>query len=69
VRSTATTHSVLKKNYKAKFSIGSILKKKINEDNFLKKNITKKMEKKPCGKHCGNPQCFAKKAIVFPYMI
>jgi len=39
---TAAIHSVLKKkNYKAKFSISSILKK-IDRDNFRKKNITKK---------------------------
>jgi len=35
---TVTIHSVLKKkNYKAKFSISSILKNKIDRDNFRKK--------------------------------
>jgi hypothetical protein len=39
-KNTATIHSVLniKKNYKAKFLISSILKKKNNRDNFRKKN-------------------------------
>jgi len=35
---TATIHSVLKKNYKTKFLISSILKIKIDRDNFRKKN-------------------------------
>jgi len=44
---TATIHSVLKKNnYKAKFSISSILKNKIDRDNFRKKNNKKKYRKK-----------------------
>jgi hypothetical protein len=43
---TTTIHSVLKKNnYKAKFLISSILKKKIDRDNFRKK-ITKQTPKK-----------------------
>jgi hypothetical protein len=40
-------------NYKAKFSISSILKK-INIDNFRKQYITKKQGKKTCWKHCSN---------------
>jgi hypothetical protein len=41
-KNTATIHSVLKKqNYKTKFSISSILKK-IERDNFGKKNMEKK---------------------------
>jgi hypothetical protein len=43
---TVAIHSVLKKNYKAKFSTSSILKKnKINKNNSEKKN-TKKMKKR-----------------------
>jgi hypothetical protein len=34
-----------RKNYKAKFSVSSIVKNKINKDNFEKKN-TKKIKKK-----------------------
>ena len=33
---TLVIHSVLKKNYKAKFLISSILKKKIDKDNLEK---------------------------------
>ena len=58
------------KNNKAKFLIGSILKK-INRDNFRKK-ITKqtpKRGKKLCWKHCSNSQCFVMKATVLPHMI
>jgi hypothetical protein len=36
------------KNYKAKFSIRSILKKKIDRDNFREKNNKKKQGKKLC---------------------
>jgi hypothetical protein len=57
------------KNNKAKFLIGSILKK-INRDNL--KKITKqtpKREKKSCWKHSSNSQCFVMKATVLPYMI
>ena len=56
-----------KTNYKAKFLISSILKKK-NRDNFRKKKHQKK-EKKSCWKHCSNSQCFMMKATVFPHMI
>jgi len=42
---TATIHSVLKKNNKAKFLMGSILKK-INIDNFRKKKQTPKKGEK-----------------------
>ena len=60
------------KNYKAKFLISSILKKKIDRDNF-KKKITKqntnKKENKSCWKHCSNSQCFVMKATVLPHMI
>jgi hypothetical protein len=46
-----TIHSVLKKkNYKAKFLISSILKKKLTET-ILEKKITKKHQKK---NHVGN---------------
>jgi len=60
-----------KKNNKTKFLISSILKKKIDRDNFRKK-ITKetpKKEKKSCWKNCSNSQCFVMKATVFPHMI
>jgi len=57
------------KNNKAKFLIGSILKK-INIDNFRKKkNKHQKKGKKSCWKHCSNSQCFVMKAIVLPHMI
>jgi len=42
---TATIHSILKKNYKAKFLISSILKKNSTEI-ILEKKITKKTPKK-----------------------
>jgi hypothetical protein len=52
-KNTATIHSVLKKkNYKAKFLINSILKKKFDRDNFRKKNNktnTKKRKKNYVG--------------------
>ena len=41
------------KNYKAKFLISSILKKKIDRDNFRKK-ITKQTPKKEKKNHVGN---------------
>jgi hypothetical protein len=51
---TATIHGVLKKkNYKAKFLISSILKKKNNKDNFRKKN-NKTNTKKRKKNHGGN---------------
>jgi hypothetical protein len=57
------------KNYKAKFSINSILKKnKIDRNNFRKKT-GKKHEKKQCWKHRSNSRCFVMKAIVFPHII
>jgi hypothetical protein len=41
-RNTVAIYSVLKKkNYKAKFSISSILKNKINKNNSGKKNTKK----------------------------
>jgi len=51
---TIAIHNVLKKkNYIAKFSASSILKKKIDKDNFEKthnkKENRKKQEKNPCG--------------------
>jgi len=49
------------KNYKAKFSTNSILKK-INKDN-LKKII--KIKKTHMEKHCSNPQFFMRKTTVF----
>jgi len=53
-KNTATIHNILKKkNYKAKFLISSIFLKKIDIDNFTKKNNktnTKKREKN----HDGN---------------
>jgi hypothetical protein len=55
----ATIHSVLKKkNYKAKFLMSSILKKKSTEIILEKKNKHQKKEKKSCWKHCSNSQCF-----------
>jgi len=59
------------KNNKVKFLISSILKKKIDGDNFRKKKQNKhqKKEKKSCWKHCSNSQCFVMKATVFPHMI
>jgi hypothetical protein len=42
---TATIHSILKKNYKAKFLISLILKKNLTEI-ILEKKITKKTPKK-----------------------
>ena len=63
----------LKKNYKAKFSISSILKKiKIDRDNFRKritKKIQKRQEKKSCWKYYSNSQCFVMKVTVLPHMI
>jgi hypothetical protein len=35
----------------------NIKKNKIDKDNFEKNH-----KKKPCGKHCSNPQCFVRKA-------
>ena len=60
-----------KKNYKAKFLISSILKKKTTETISEKKitNQTQKKEKKSCWKHCSNSQCFVMKATVLPHMI
>jgi len=50
----AIIHSILtKKNYKAKFLIGSILKKQIDRDNFRKK-ILKDNTKKQGENHVGN---------------
>jgi len=47
-RNTVAIHGVLtKKNYKVKFSTGSVLKK-INKDNFEKKIIKKQKKNKPC---------------------
>ena len=70
---TATIHSVLKKkNYKVKFLISSILKNKINRDNFIKKNNktnTKQRKNKSCWKHCSNSQCFVMKTTVLLHMI
>ena len=57
------------KQYKAKFSISSILKKKIDRDNFEKKTKQKKQGKKPYWKHCSNSECFVMKATVLPHMI
>jgi hypothetical protein len=57
------------KNYKAKFLISSILKKKSTETILEKKNKYKKKEKKSCWKHCSNSQCFVMKATVLPHMI
>jgi len=58
------------KNNKTKFLIGSILKNKINKDNFRKKkNKHQKKGKKSCWKHCSNSQCFVMKATVLPAMI
>jgi len=60
------------KNYKAKFLISSILKKKIDRDNFRKKitkQTPKKGKKKSCWKYCSNSQCFVMKATVLPHMI
>jgi hypothetical protein len=52
MENTATIHSVLKKkNYKAKFLISSILKKKNNNRDNFRKKITKKTPKK---NHVGN---------------
>jgi len=59
------------KNYKAKFLISSILKKKSTKK-ILEKKITKqtlKKEKKSCWKHCSNSQWLVMKATVLPYMI
>jgi len=57
---TTAIHSVLKKkNYKAKFSISSILKK------YNKKT----RKKKPCWEHCSNSQCFVMKATMLLHMI
>jgi hypothetical protein len=42
-----------KKNYKVKFLISSILKKKIDRDNFIKKN-NKTNTKKKKKNHVGN---------------
>jgi hypothetical protein len=55
-KNTATIHNVLKKkNYKVKFLISSILKKKIDRDNFRKKILKKtKKGKKSCWKHYSN---------------
>jgi hypothetical protein len=73
MENTATIHSVLKKkNYKAKFLISSILKKKTTTETILEKKITKqtpKKEKKSCWKHCSNSQCFVMKATVLLHMI
>jgi hypothetical protein len=60
-----------KKNYKAKFLISSILKKKTTKT-ILEKKITKQTptkEKKSCWKHCSNSQCFVMKVTVLPHMI
>jgi hypothetical protein len=56
------------KNYKAKFLISSLLKK-IDKDNFRKKNKHKKKKKQSCWKHCSNSQCFIMKVTVLPHMI
>ena len=45
------------KNYKAKFSIKLILKKKTNKDNFRRKKTHEK-------KRCSNWQCFVRKTTV-----
>jgi len=48
------------------------IKKKIDRDNFIKKNNktnTKKRKKKSCWKHCSNSKCFVMKATVLPHMI
>jgi len=57
------------KNYKAKFLISSILKKKSTETILEKKNKHQKKEKKSCWKLCSNSQCFVMKVTVLPYMI
>jgi hypothetical protein len=57
------------KNYKAKFSINSILKKKLTEIILEKKYNKKNKGKKPCWKHCSNSQCFVMKATMLPHMI
>jgi len=54
------------KNYKAKFLINSILKKKSTEIILEKKKQTPKKEKKSCWKHYSNSQCFVMKATVLP---
>jgi hypothetical protein len=46
-----------KKNYKAKFSTSSILKKKTQKEPFKKKSY-KERKKNHTGKHYNNPQCF-----------
>ena len=67
---TTAIHSVLKKkNYKAKFSIRSILKKIKSIEIIFEKKTQKKRTKKPCWKHCNNSQCFVMKATVLPHMI
>ena len=55
------------KNYKTKFLISSILKKKQHRQ-FQKKKTPKK-EKKSCWKHCSNSQYFVMKDTVLPHMI
>jgi len=71
MENTATIHSVLKKkNYKAKFLISSILKKK--QQRQFQKKITKqtpKNKKKSCWKHCSNSQYFVMKATMLPHII
>jgi hypothetical protein len=44
-----------KKNYETKFSTSSIWRKKIDKDNYGKKNH-KKIKKNHVRKHCSNPQ-------------
>ena len=45
---------------KARLSASSILKKKFDKDNFLKKYMGKHCSKTKTmqGKHCNNPYCF-----------
>jgi hypothetical protein len=48
-KNTAAIHSVLKKNYKAKFSISSILKKIKSTETILEKKFNKTKHKKKTG--------------------
>jgi hypothetical protein len=68
---TVAIHSVLQKN--VKFSTSSILKKKstktivekiIKKTKIIIKNKNKNKKINHVGKHCSNPQCFVRKAIV-----
>jgi uncharacterized protein YaiI (UPF0178 family) len=59
-RNTVAIHSLLKKKTtKLNSQPAQYEKNKIQKDNSRKKIIKK--EKKPCGKHYSNPQCFKRK--------